>query len=290
MTAHHIPGDEVIRQLGTDQAVGLTAAQVAEKRAQFGENKLREKKKKTNFQRFLDQFKDAMILILLAAAAVSFVIACVEKNPKEFFEPLLILLIVIINAVMGVMQESKAEKALDALKNMSAPHARVIRDGKEMVIDASELVPGDIIRLEAGDFVPADARLLRSVSIKSEESALTGESVPSEKDANADVEENAPLGDRTNMVFSGCSITYGTALAVVTATGMDTEMGKIANLLDGEEETQTPLQKKLAQLGKYLGILALAACGVIFVVGLVNDLDPMHMFMTAVSLAVSAIP
>ena len=290
MIAHHIPAEEVLEKLDTDQVRGLTAEQVAEKRAKFGENKLREKKKKTNLQRFFDQFKDAMILILLAAAAVSFVIACVEREPKEFFEPMLILLIVVLNAVMGVMQESKAEKALDALKNMSAPHARVIRDGQEKVIDASELVPGDIIRLEAGDFVPADARLLRSVSIKSEESALTGESVPSEKDANAEVKENAPLGDRSNMVFSGCSITYGTALAVVTATGMDTEMGKIANLLDGEEETQTPLQRKLAQLGKYLGILALAACAIIFVVGLVNDLDPMHMFMTAVSLAVSAIP
>jgi len=290
LIAHHIPEADVIRQLDTNTATGLTEAQVSERQAKYGENKLREKKKKTNLQRFFDQFKDAMILILLAAAAVSFVIACVERNPKEFFEPLLILLIVVLNAVMGVMQESKAEKALDALKNMSAPHARVIRDGKEMVIDAAALVPGDIIRLEAGDFVPADARLIRSVSIKSEESALTGESVPSEKDATAEVKENAPLGDRTNMVFSGCSITYGTALAVVTATGMDTEMGKIANLLEGEEETQTPLQKKLAQLGKYLGFLALAACGVIFVVGIANNIPPLEIFMTAVSLAVSAIP
>ena len=141
---------------------------------------------------------------------------------SEFFEPVLILAIVVLNAVMGVVQESKAEKALDALKNMSAPHARVLRDGKESMINASDLVPGDIILLDAGDFVPADARLIRSVSLKSEESALTGESVPSEKDANAEVKENAPIGDRTNMVFSGCSITYGTAMAVVTATGMDT--------------------------------------------------------------------
>lgn len=191
---------------------------------------------------------------------------------------------------MGVMQESKAERALDALKGLSSPHARVIRDGIEQVIDAVNLVPGDIIRLEAGDFVPADARLLRSVSLKSEESALTGESVPSEKDADAAVEENAPLGDRVNMVFSGCSITYGTATAVVTGTGMDTEMGKIANLLEGESDAQTPLQKKLANLGKYLGIVALAACAVIFVVGLIDGLPAMEMFRTAVSLAVSAIP
>ena len=289
MLFHHENTDAVLEHLDSSRS-GLTSAQVQQKRAQFGENKLKEKPKKTMMQRFLDQFKDVMILILLVAAAISFVIACVEGNPKEFFEPVLILLIVVLNAVMGVMQESKAEKALDALKSLSAPHARVIRDGQEMIIDAVELVPGDIIRLEAGDFVPADARLLHSVSLKSEESALTGESVPSEKDADTIVDEKAPLGDRSNMVFSGCSITYGTATAVVTATGMDTEMGMIANLLDNEEEGQTPLQKKLAQLGKYLGVLALAACAIIFVVGLTNGIPALEIFMTAVSLAVSAIP
>lgn len=279
-----------LKELASDEERGLTEEQAAERLDEFGPNKLKEKKKKTNLQRFADQFKDVMILILLAAAAVSFVVACVEKNPREFFEPLLILLIVVLNAFMGMLQESKAEKALEALKGMSAPHARVIREGREKIIDASLLVPGDVIRLEAGDFVPADARLLKSVSLKSEESALTGESVPSEKDADALVTENAPLGDRNNMVFSGCSITYGTALGIVTATGMDTEMGKIANLLNDEEESQTPLQKKLAQLGKYLGVLALAACGIIFVVGLANGILVMEIFMTAVSLAVSAIP
>ena len=290
MLHHHEPADAVITNLDSDTQLGLSTQQVMERWAQYGENKLQEKKKKTNWQRFLDQFKDVMILILIAAAVISFVIACVEGNPKEFFEPVLILLIVIMNAIMGVMQESKAEKALDALKSLSAPHARVIRDGEEQVIDAVQLVPGDVIRLEAGDFVPADARLIRSVSLKSEESALTGESVPSEKDADIVVAEDAPLGDRTNMVFSGCSITYGTATAIVTGTGMNTEMGKIANLLDNEEEGQTPLQQKLAQLGKYLGILALAACAIIFVVGLVNGIPVMEIFMTAVSLAVSAIP
>jgi Ca2+-transporting ATPase len=290
MILHHKPVEDVLNHFETDVASGLNDGQVATKRMKYGKNKLREKKKKTTMQRFLDQFKDVMILILIAAAIVSFVVICMEQNWGELFEPALIVLIVIVNAVMGVMQESKAEKALDALKNMSAPHARVIRNGKEMLIDASELVPGDIIKLEAGDFVPADARLITSASLKSEESALTGESVPSEKDANDTIDEKAPLGDRTNMVFSGCSITNGTATAVVTATGMDTEMGKIANLLDGESDTQTPLQKKLAQLGKYLGIVALACCAIIFVVGIFNNLDPLHMFMTAVSLAVSAIP
>ena len=290
LLAHSDATEEIIKMYNSDIDKGLTDRKVIEAQEKYGANKLREKKKKSNLQKFFDQFKDVMILILIVAAIVSFVIACTEGNPKEFFEPALILLIVVLNAIMGVLQESKAEKALDALKNMSAPHARVIRDGEEKVIDASELVPGDIIKLEAGDFVPADARLVHSVSLKSEESALTGESVPSEKDAQAVVKEDAPLGDRNNMVFSGCSVTYGTAKAVVTATGMDTEMGKIANLLDDEAGMQTPLQKKLADLGKYLGILALAACAIIFVVGILNGTPVMEVFMIAVSLAVSAIP
>ena len=290
MTAHNQSRSQVVETLKSDITLGLSQAEAQQRLSQYGENKLREKPKKTNFQRCLDQFKDAMILILLIAAAISFTVAIVEGNPKEFFEPVLILLIVFINAILGVFQESKAEKALDALKNMSAPHARVIRDGKEMLISSSELVPGDIIRLEAGDFIPADARLLQSASLKAEESALTGESVPSEKDAEAVVAEDAPLGDRSNMVFSGCSVTYGTATAIVTATGMDTQMGKIADLLDNEEEGQTPLQQKLAQLGKYLGFMALGACAIIFLVGILNGLEILHIFMTAVSLAVSAIP
>ncbi len=290
MTSYSQKTEELLNELNTDKQNGLSSAEVLVRKGKYGANKLREKKKKTTMQRFLDQFKDAMILILIAAAIISFVVVCVEQNWGELFEPALIVLIVILNAVMGVYQEGKAEKALDALKNMSAPHARVIRDGEEKIVDASELVPGDIIRLEAGDFVPADARLIHSTGLKSEESALTGESVPSEKDYLAEVKEGAPLGDRHNMVYSGCSITYGTATAVVTATGMDTEMGKIANLLDNEEDGQTPLQQKLAQLGKYLGIVALAACGIIFVVGLVNGIPVLEIFMTAVSLAVSAIP
>lgn len=290
MTFHNRSAEEVLKELSADAKKGLSSEVLSKLQAEFGPNKLKEKKKKTMLQRFFDQFKDVMILILIVAAVISFVIACVEGNPKEFFEPALILLIVILNAVMGVLQESKAEKALDALKNMSAPHARVIRNGEEKIIDASQLVPGDIIKLEAGDFVPADARLIHSVSLKSEESALTGESVPTEKDASVVVDEKSPLGDRSNMVFSGCSITYGTALAVVTATGMNTEMGKIANLLDSEGESQTPLQQKLAQLGKYLGFVALGACAVIFVVGLLNKIPVLEIFMTAVSLAVSAIP
>lgn len=281
---------ELLDELKADADAGLTDAQAEEHIQKYGENKLQEKKKKTNLQRFAEQFKDVMIVILLAAAAVSFAIAVHEGDGGEFFEPVLILAIVVANAVMGMLQEGKAEKAMDALKSLSAPHAKVMRNGKEELLEASKLVPGDIIRLEAGDFVPADARLIRSSSLKSEESALTGESVAAEKDAGVLVEEKAALGDRVNMVYSGCSITYGTGTAVVTATGMDTEMGKIADLLEGAADAQTPLQKKLAQLGKYLGILALAACAVIFVVGLADGIAPLEIFMTAVSLAVSAIP
>ena len=294
MKPHTEGTDGILSALKVEATKGLNTEEVQKRLVEHGENRLKEKKKKSNLVRFLEQFKDAMIIILLVAAAVSFVIAITEGIKHgtwgELFEPILILLIVVLNAVMGVAQESKAEKALDALKNMSAPHARVIRDGVEKIINADGLVPGDIILLEAGDFVPADARLIKSTSLKSEESALTGESVSSEKDALVVVKENAPIGDRTNMVFSGCSITYGTAVAVVTATGMNTEMGKIANLLSGEAETQTPLQKKLAKLGKYLGFLALGACAVIFAVGLIAKMPVLDIFMTSVSLAVSAIP
>ena len=287
---HNVPLDQLEKDFQTDLQKGLTSSQAEESLKKYGENVLTEKKKKTNLQRFLDQFKDVMILILIVAALISFWIAFQEGELKGFFEPLLIVAIVIANAIMGMMQESKAEKALDALKNMSALHAKVMRNGKEELIDAVTLVPGDVIRMEAGDFVPADARLIQSTSLKSEESALTGESVASEKDATAEVKEDAAIGDRTNMVFSGCSITYGTATAVVVATGMNTEMGKIAGLLEGEADGQTPLQKKLADMGKYLGIVALLACAVIFVVGLLDGMPVMKIFMTAVSLAVSAIP
>ena len=290
MKFYSSPLNEVLEKTSTDPKIGLSQKEADLRLSQYGENKLNEKKKRSTFARFLEQFKDVMIIILIIAAIISFGVIVAEKNWGELFEPALILLIVILNAIMGVYQEGKAEKALDALKNMSAPHARVLRDGEEAVIDAKNLVVGDIIRLEAGDFVPADARLIYSVGLKSEESALTGESVPTEKDYSVSVPEDAPLGDRSNMVFSGCSITYGTATAVVTDTGMNTEMGKIANLLEGEGDTQTPLQKKLAQLGKYLGFVALGACAVIFVVGLLNKIPPLEIFMSAVSLAVSAIP
>lgn len=281
---------ELIKDLNSDVNYGLTEEKVIVSREKNGENKLVEKKKKNFFQKLIEQFKDIMIIILIIAAIISFVLACLGSDPMEFIEPALIIFIVFVNAFIGVIQENRAEKALDALKNMSSPHARVLRDGQEKIINTSLLVPGDIIYLEAGDYVPADCRLIESVNLKAEESSLTGESLASEKDAKAVIKNKVGVGDRTNMVFSGCSITYGTGKAIVTSIGMNTEIGKIANLLNNEKEIKTPLQQKLAELGKYLGIIALLACVIVFIVGLIDKQSPLEMFMTSVSLAVSAIP
>ena len=278
----------VLKTLNADPDRGLSSEEAGRRLAQHGENLLQEKKKQTILQRFFAQFKDTMILILIAASLVSFVVSLTEH--EGFFEPILILIIVVLNAILGVAQESRAERALEALKTLSAPQARVLRDGQATVIEAAKLVPGDVVLLDAGDFVPADGRLIASASLQCEESALTGESLPAEKDANASIDADAPLGDRRNMVYSGCGVSYGRGRAVVTGTGMNTEMGKIADLLASADEGQTPLQQKLASLGKILGIVALAACAVIFVIGLIDGIPVMEIFMTSVSLAVSAIP
>ena len=290
MNEHSQTREELLRQQASDPQMGLTEDEAQRRLQKYGENRLKGKKKKSLAVKFLEQFRDAMVLILLGAAAVSFAVALSEHNSAAFFEPLLILLIVAVNAVMGVVQENRAERSLEALMGMAAPHARVVRDGQERIADAACLVPGDVIRLEAGDFIPADARLLVSSSLKAEESALTGESLPAEKDAEALLKEDAALGDRVNCIYSGCSVVYGTASALVIRTGMDTEMGKIAGMLDSESDMQTPLQARLAQLGKYLGALALVICGVIFVMGILEEMPVLEIFMTAVSLAVSAIP
>lgn len=290
MDAYQKTYQQIIDDLDANATTGLSNQDILLRREKYGENKLQETPKKTNFQKFIDQFKDVMIIILLIAATISFGLAFQEKEISAFFEPLLILLIVVLNAIMGVVQENKAEKSLEALMSLSSPRARVIRDGQEQMIDAKELVIGDLIKLEAGDFVPADARLISSSSLKSEESALTGESIPVEKDAMAIIESQAALGDRINMIYSGCSITYGTALAIVSAVGMDTEMGKIAGLLNNEINEKTPLQEKLAELGKKLGFMAIAICLLIFIIGIVDGIPLIEIFMTSVSLAVSAIP
>lgn len=282
--------EDTAAKLAADLKTGLTNNEALRRLAETGENKLAEPKSKGLFSKFLRQFKDVMIIILLTAAAASFIIAFTEGSTKDFIEPVLILLIVIINAVMGVMQENKAQKALESLKKLTSPRCRVLRDGHEEIINSAHLVPGDIIFVEAGDFVPADSRIISCASLKSDESALTGESLPSEKNASPIAEENVPIGDRTNMLFSGCSLTYGRASAIVTATGMDTEMGKIADMLKDHSSSKTPLSIKLARLGRILGLLALSACLVIFFIGLGNGIPALEIFMTSISLAVSAIP
>ncbi len=282
----------ILQQLdrfGTDPDRGFTFAEASDARAKYGENILTVKQPKSLWMRFLLQLKDVMVIILIIAAVISFVLALFSEE-GEFIDSIIILAIVVLNAALGVSQESKAQKSLDALKRLSAPSAKVLREGSLVQIPAADLVPGDIVIMEAGDFVPADCRLIESASLACEESALTGESLPVQKDAGAQVAEEAPLGDRLNMVYSGCVVTYGRGKALVTATGMNTEMGRIAALLDSEEEEATPLLRRLAQLSKYLGMAALVICAVIFITGILQGIPAMHMFMTAVSLAVAAIP
>ena len=288
--------EEQLREFGTNPETGLSQKEYEAALEKFGENRLQDKKHKNFFQKFLDQMKDFMVIILLIAAAISFVIALV-KGEKDYLDSIIILAIVILNGILGVQQESKAEKSLDALQSMAAPIAKVMRGGVVQEIPSAQVVPGDIILLEAGDFIPADARLLESASLKCEESALTGESVPVDKDSKAIIEKDAPLGDRINMVYSGCAVTYGRATALVTETGMNTEMGKIAGLLNEAEPDLTPLQQRLNQLGKYLGIMVLGICAVIFAMGIIQSDSHLLLserileaFMTSVSLAVAAIP
>ena len=256
---------------------------------QVGENRLKAKRKQTVVERFFSQFKDAMILILLAAAAISFYVALQGSDPTEFFRAGSDPAHCHFECHHGYGSGEQGRKITGSTSNMSAPHARVRRDGQESIIDASNWCPGYRL-IEAGDYIPADGRLISAFNLKVEESALTGESVPVEKDAQAVVASSAPLGDRLNMVYSGCSVTYGHGEAVVTATGMNTEMGHIAGILNNEKQTQTPLQKKLAQLERMLGVLAIIICAVIFAIGLASGMELMEIFMVSISLAVSAIP
>ena len=298
MIWHSEPLDEVISELDTNVQRGLTAGEVDIRISKFGPNQLSQTKGKTIFERFIEQLKDFMVLILMIAAAIS-LITTIISGENEWIEPIVIVAIVIINAALGVFQESKAEAALDALKNMAAPSAKVMRDSITKVIPASSLVPGDIIILESGDYIPADARLIEVASFRCEESALTGESVPVEKLINGkSIPDIAGIGDRLNMVYAGCSVSYGRGKAIVTETGMNTEMGKIATMLESAGSTETPLKIKLAQLGKTLGIVALVICGIIFLVGLVQGPTAdqtyadkiLELFMISISLAVAAIP
>lgn len=281
---------EAARRLETDEKQGLTAQMAAERLAQKGRNELAETDgKKSLFWRFLAQFDDFMILLLLGAAVVSVVISRLSGE-NDVLDAVMILGIVVLNAALGLFQESKAEKALEALKKMAAPHARVVRDGIVREIPAAEVVPGDLLLLETGDAVCADGRVVESRSLKTEESALTGEALPVEKTAAGGLPEETATGDRKNMVLAGGYVVYGKGKVLVTATGMDTEMGRIAAMLSHTSDSMTPLQKKLEQTGKQLGIGALAICALIFCMGILQEKPPFSMFMTAVSLAVAAIP
>ncbi len=274
---------QVMGELRSSAASGLTEEEAVSRFSTYGPNALVEGKRKTLIARFLDQFKGFLVILLLVSAAISAVFS-------EFGDAAAILVIVIINAVLSVIQENKAENALEALKRMTNPKARSLRSGRISVVDASSLVPGDIVLLDAGDIVPADLRLIEDASLRIEEAAITGESLPSEKTSAIRLDEDIPLGDRINMAFMGTSVTYGRGRGVVTSTGMQTEVGRIAGMLEGQADEMTPLQVTLDKLGKVLGIIAVVLSVLVFITGLLRGEAPLVMFMTAVSLAVAAIP
>ncbi|MBN1789553.1 MAG: calcium-translocating P-type ATPase, PMCA-type [Bacteroidales bacterium] len=280
--------EETLGHFEVTAAGGLTSAEVGARHEKYGFNQLTAKRKKTFLQMFLAQFKSFMIIILLIAAAISGVVGVMEG--EGLFDTFVILGILVLNAFIGAYQERKAESSLEALKNLAAPNTKVLRNGQILEIPTRELVPGDIVILETGAIVPADLRLIEAVNLKVQESALTGESVPVDKHTEALKDENIALGDRTNQAFSSSLVTYGRGRGVVTATGMQTEVGKIADMLQQTVETETPMSRRLEQLGKILGIVALIICALIFLVGVLYGNSVMSMFMTAVSLAVAAIP
>ncbi len=285
---YNLTTDETEKKLDTNKETGLSKEQVTNKRAEYGYNELEAAKKKSLFVKFLEQFKDFMIIILIIAAIVSGVIGYMQG--EGITDSIIIFIVIIVNAIVGVAQESKAEKSLEALQKLSSHVAKVIRDGNLEVVPSKELVPGDIVVLDTGDYVPADLRIIESVNLKSQESSLTGESVPVEKMSNKIDSEKIGIGDRNNMLFSSSLITYGRGKGIVVETGMKTEVGKIAGIISNTTDNETPLQTKLNKLGKTLGIGAIIICAVIFIIGLLYNKDPLEMFMTAVSLAVAAIP
>ena len=279
---HTLTVTDVLEHFNTGES-GLTAHEAATRLDHYGKNELQEGSKKTVWGMFLLQFKDIMIIILLVAAAIAGFMG-------ELADTIIISVVVLINAVLGVAQESKAEKALAALKKMSSPHAKVLRNSEVQLLNTDEIVPGDIVMIEAGDYIPADIRLIEVNSLKIEEAALTGESVPVEKIIDAIVQPDIVTGDKTNMAYLGTSVTYGRGTGVVVATGMSTEVGKIAAHINTVAAEETPLQRKLGELGKYLSIGVVIIAIIIFIAGVLQERDILEMFLTSVSLAVAAIP
>jgi len=273
----------VAKELQVDPAKGLSTQEAQQRIAKYGYNELKEKEKETIFQKVLNQLKDFLTIILIIASIVSIGVG-------EVADSIVIIAIVIVNAFLGVMQEGKAEKALEALQKMSAPNAKVLRNGKVEIVPSKNLVPGDVVVFEAGDVIPADLRLIESANLKIEEASLTGESVPTEKDATVNLTKEVGIGDRVNMAYMSTVVTYGRGKGIVVETGGTTEMGKIADKIQEIDNEDTPLQKKLDQLGKWLGIICIAICVLVFVVGYIRGGELLDMFMTAISLSVAAIP
>ncbi len=275
--------NEILKELDVEEKNGLSSDEALIRLEKYGKNKLVTKKKKTLFKQFLYQLKDVMIYILIIASIISAFLG-------EISDALIILLVILINAVIGVVQESKAEKALDALKELSTPKALVKRDGSLKEILSEDIVPGDIVIIDAGRYIPGDLRLIDTANLKIEESAFTGESIPSEKDASFLPDKEVPIGDQNNMAFMSTLATYGRGVGIVVGTGMNTEIGKIAKMIEQESNEDTPLQKKLSELGKILGFLAVSICLLIFIISFFQGRDLLEMFLTSISLAVAAIP
>ena len=280
---------EIEKTFKTNIEGGISEEEAKERLKHYGENKLVDRKKESIFIKFLKQFNDFMIIILIIASIVSAVVAKLDGS-GDYIDSIIIIFIVMLNALMGVIQEAKAEKSIEALKSLTAPVAKVKRNGKILEIKSEEVVPGDIVILEAGNYVPADCRLIKTSNLKIEESSLTGETVPVLKNENTTLKDDVPIGDMLNMAFSSTIVVNGHGEAVVTQTGMNTKVGKIANMIIQDDTPQTPIQKKLAQVGKILGMACLIICSVIFVIGLLKKIPPVEMFMTSVGLAVAAIP
>lgn len=276
--------DDISKELDSNLTSGLSTVEAKKRLEKYGENKLKSSTQKSILQLFFSQINDVMIYILIIAAIIS-------AFMKEYSDSVIILIVILINAVIGVVQEFKAEKSLEALKKLSTPKAIVKRDGTVQEISSEEVVPGDIVILDAGRYLPADLRLIESANLKVDESAFTGESVPAEK--NSDIigaTDNVPIGDQSNMCFMSTLVTYGRGSGIVVGTAMNTEIGKIADMLDKEEDNTTPLQKRLASLGKTLGIGAVIICVIIFIISMFQGRDLFEMLLTSISLAVAAIP
>lgn len=281
--------NQVLRELKTNKQMGLSEDEAQKRLEQYGPNNLKEKKKESLFIKFIKEFNDFMIITLIVAAIISAVVSKLNGE-ADYFDSIIIIAIVIFNAIMGLIQEEKAEKSLEALKKMTAPNAKVRRNGKIMEINSSNVVPGDIVILEAGNYVPADCRLIDSYNLKIEESALTGETVPTNKDSTAILKENTSMGDLCNMAFATTIVVNGHAEAIVVDTGMNTKVGKIAGMIIEDESPETPIQKKLAEVGKTLAIACIVICVLIFIIGIFKKIPIIEMFMTSVGLAVAAIP